>query len=94
MLLKSQAETKLDDEIVRILEKMASLQPDSEEYGAAVDRLSKLHKLKSEEKTKLPSADTLLMVSANLIGIWWMTTYEKERPLTSKAISFVLKPRQ
>jgi hypothetical protein len=94
LLPKSQIEAKLDDQIVRALDEMANLDPKSEEYGTAVDRVSKLHKLKSEEKTKLPSTDTLLMVGANLIGIWWMTTYERERPLTSKAISFVLKPRQ
>lgn len=93
MLPKSKVETKLNDEIVRTLNQMADLKPESEEYGTAVDRVVKLHKLKSEEQTKLPSLDTALAVAANLVGILWITTYERERPLTSKAISFVLKPR-
>lgn len=93
MLPKSKIEAQLNAEIVRTLEKMADLKPESEEYGDAVDRVAKLHKLKSEEQIKLPSLDTALAVAANLLGILWITTYEKERPLTSKAISFVLKPR-
>jgi hypothetical protein len=57
------------------------------------DRIAKLHELKTKERPKFVSADTAVTVAANLIGIYWLTTYERERPITSKVINFILKPR-
>jgi hypothetical protein len=48
-LPKSKIETKLEEEILSLLSKLSETQKDTEEYSAIVDRLSKLHKLKSEE---------------------------------------------
>ena len=49
MLAKSEIETKLDAEIQSLLAKLKETTKDSEDYGTLVDRISKLHKLKSEE---------------------------------------------
>lgn len=50
MLTQSQTETKLDAEIHALLKKLEEDQDKtSEEYATIVDRISKLHKLKSEE---------------------------------------------
>jgi len=110
MFAKPPIETKLEEEITSQLSKLSETQ-DAEEYGAAVDRISKLHKLKTEEantslaritaeqkllldsRIKLPSADTLLAVGANLFGILWLTRYEREKVISSKALGFVMKPR-
>ena len=94
MLPKSETETKLDGQIIRTLDKMAELDVHSEEYNACLERLSKLHKLKSEEEFKLPSMDTMLAVGANIFGILWLARYERENVIKApKAFGLVLKPR-
>lgn len=93
MFVKSSIESKLDAEIISSLEELKELKSNSEEYGAVVDRIAKLHKLKSEERRKLPSMDTVLVVGANIFGILWLTRYEREHVISSKALGFVMKPR-
>jgi hypothetical protein len=94
MLPKSSIESKLDTEINALLDKLKETTKDSEEYDKLVDRMSKLHKLKSEEKIKLPSMDAALFVTANIFGIIWLTRFEREHVITSKAaLGFVMKPR-
>lgn len=93
MLAKSQIESKLDAEIISALEELSKHESTSEEYGVVVDRIVKLHKLKSEEGLKLPSTDTALIVAANIFGILWLTRYEREHVISSKSLGFVMKPR-
>lgn len=92
-MFKSRIETKLDEEIISLLEALEPQTKTSEEYGTIVDRMSKLHKLKSEERLKLPSLDTAMIVGANIFGILWLTRYERENVIASKALGFVMKPR-
>lgn len=104
-MLKSPIESKLDAEIISALEELEHLEKASEDYGTIVERMSKLHKLKSEEsdrshkiksdsKIKPPSLDTVLAVGANIFGILWLTRYERENVIKSKAaLGFVMKPR-
>lgn len=49
MFTQSEIETKLNEEIASVLADMANVDKLSEEYGTLVERLSKLHKLKSDE---------------------------------------------
>src|SRR4051812_41335351 len=49
MLTKSSIEAKLDAEIQSLLDKLKETTKDSEEYGTLVERIAKLHKLKTEE---------------------------------------------
>jgi hypothetical protein len=93
MFAKSQIEIELEAEIISALKELKSHESTSEEYGTVVDRIAKLHKLKSEEKLKLPSLDTALVVGANIFGILWLTRYERENVISSKALGFVMKPR-
>lgn len=51
MFAKSSIHTKLDEKIMSSLAQLDQLQTDTEEYGVVVDRIAKLHKLKSEEAT-------------------------------------------
>lgn len=92
-LPKSEIATEIDAEILSALSKLKETPKTSKEYGDLVDRIAKLHELKTKERPRLVSADTAVTVAANLIGIYWLTTYERERPLASKVINFVLKPR-
>lgn len=89
-------ESKLDAEILATIELMRTITKTSQEYGVLVERLSKLHKLKSDEKTelKLPSMDTVLIVAANVFGVVWLARFEKEHPIREQnAMRFVLRPR-
>lgn len=93
MFNRSPIEAALDKEILSALAELSQHESTSDEYGAVVERIAKLHKLKSEEKIKLPSLDTALVVAANVFGILWLTRYERENVISSKALGFVMKPR-
>lgn len=87
--------TPLEEAIEKVLISMKSTEPDSNEYGTLVDRLDKLHKMKVSDKDTRSriSADTLLIVGANLAGIVLILGFEKANIITSKALSFVLKSK-
>lgn len=93
MFIKSQNEVALDAEIASALEELKNHEKTSVEYGAIVDHMTKLHKLKTEERSKPISPDTVLTVAANIFGILWVTRYEREHVITSKALGFGMKPR-
>jgi hypothetical protein len=94
MFTKSQTDVKLDAEIESLLEKLAQTDKTSDEYGVLVERITKLHKLQTEDRPKRISPDTALVVAANLIGILWLTSYEQEKVIKARsALGFVMKPR-
>lgn len=95
MFTKSPIAAKLDVEIQSALEALESLDKTSEEYGTLIERISKLHKLKCEESPRMKplSADGVLVVTANLLGILWITRFEREDVITTKALGFIMKPR-
>lgn len=86
---------KLEEEILRVIEKMTSIDPDSDEYAKYLERLNKLADLKETSKKKTPkvSTDTIVMVAGNLAGIIMILGFERAHVVTSKALGFVLKPR-
>lgn len=92
MFPKSPIDTQLEKEIMTLLVKLESLDKKSEEYAKTLDHLSKLYKLKSEDRPKQISPDTVLVVAANIFGILWLTRYERENVISSKALGFVKKP--
>lgn len=95
MFIKTKIESQLDTEITSALAELSTQVKTSKEYGDLVERISKLHKLKTEERPKLRiSLDTALVVGANIFGILWLTRFEKEHVITSpNALKFVMKPR-
>jgi chromosomal replication initiation ATPase DnaA len=112
MFTQTETETKLEAEIHSLLAKLKETTKDTEEYGILVDRMSKLHKLKTDEQTQTQNAeellhklkpeerfkqispDTVLVVVANIFGILWLTRYERERVINSKALGFVMRPNR
>lgn len=84
----------LEEELTRNIRTMKNHEPDSEEYNRLFDRVAKLHEVLTERKVKTTvSKDTLYTVGANLIGIVLIITHEYTSPLTSKALSLILRPR-
>ena len=92
MFTKSQTEVKLEAEINSLLNKLKETTKDSKEYVDLVDRIAKLHKLKTEERPKRVSPDTVFIVAANIFGILWLARYERENVIKApKAFGFIMK---
>lgn len=92
MFTKFKTRLKLDQEIESELSKLSQT-TDSDEYESIVARIARLQKLKAEQAPRLPSPDTMLIVGGNILGIIWLTAVEREHPMTSKALNFVLRPK-
>jgi len=84
---------ELQTALTRAIEELDTYSPMSDEYGKALDRIEKLHKMISQDRPKPFDSTAVLAIAANLIGIWRMTQYEKTHVITSKALGFVIKPR-
>lgn len=86
--------TTTQDLIDALNDRLFGLEPETSEYTEIMEKLERLHKLQSREKEgKRVSPDTLILVLGNLAGILLILNYERLGIVTSKALSFVLKPR-
>jgi hypothetical protein len=93
-VIKTKTESKLDARINTALDKLEGMEETSDDYGTVVERVSKLHKLKSEEGIRMPSLDTALVVGANIFGILWLTRFERDHVIKApNAFKMVMKPR-
>lgn len=88
-----QSMLKLEAAIDAAMKKLDDHDVASPEYAHIVDQISKLHRLKEEEKPSKISKDTLAMITANLAGIVLIITHERVNVITTKALSLLLKPR-
>jgi hypothetical protein len=93
MFLNPKPKTHLQVEIDNVLFQMAAHPADSDEYAVMLDRVKTLKKLQSEDKTQRPSADTMILATTNILGIAMILRHEQLNVITSKALSFVIKPR-
>lgn len=65
----------------------------SEEYAKTLNVVERLHEMLEEEKPSSVSKDALFAVGANLLGILMIIKHENVNVITSKALSFVIRPR-
>lgn len=93
MFTNRNAPTLLEKQITRVLEDMTNQDPASEEYGELMERLQKLHKMADDNRPSRVSPDTALLSATNILGIILIIRHEYVNVITSKAQSFVLKPR-
>lgn len=63
------------------------------EYAKRLDIVSKLHKMREEEKPSAVSKDTLYVIGANLLGIFMIIQHEHVNVVASKAMGLLLRPR-
>lgn len=89
----SDADRLLEQEIERVIRSLPSDTIGSAEYMKAVEALTKLCALRKNEKPSRVSKDTLATVGANLIGILMILKHERFHPITSRAMSFVVKAK-
>jgi hypothetical protein len=91
---KTTAETNLQDLIDTAQSQLHAIEADTPEYVAILDQIERLYKLKSREtETSKISPDVLVTVAANLAGILLILNHERLHVVTSKALSFVVKPK-
>lgn len=90
---KAPYQAKLEKAIDELLLDLATVNSDSEEYNTMIDQLAKLCALRDQTSRKRISSDTLVIVGGNLLGILLIVGHERANVVTSKALSFVLKPR-
>lgn len=93
MKIEPQRKTLVDKELDRLFSDLRDKEIDSEEYAAILDRIVKLHKLQAEEKPPRVSPDTLVLAGTNILGIIIILSYERLNIITTKAMSFVQRPR-
>lgn len=91
MFAKSQTAILLDAEINVALAELKKIQDkNSDAYGKLIDRIVKLHKLKTDERPKRVSPDTALIVGAHLLGLVWMIHYERDNVI-GKASAYITR---
>lgn len=85
----------LEKAINELHAELETVNGDSEEYSRMADQLTKLYKIQNEnERSKDKfSKDTLALAATNLLGIAAIISYEHAHVISSKALSFVFKPR-
>lgn len=82
-----------DEPIEKVLIEMREQDVDSTEYAAAIGHLETLEKLKTQKGFRWPSADTMAVAGANLLGVLIIVAYEQKHPWTSKAKDHIIKPK-
>lgn len=82
---------ELNKAITEALIHLDSYPPHSKEYAATADQLVKLYAQKKEIPSNRVSADTLLTVTGNLLGVVIIVGHERANVITSKALTFVTK---
>lgn len=93
-MLKSKNDNSLaiNEAIERILNRMQYEEVDSEEYGTMVSRLDKLYAMKNTNRNRV-SKDAIWTIGANILGIILILGHERANVVTSKALSFIVKPK-
>lgn len=89
MFEKDSTKAGLQKSIDKLISEMSDVSADSEEYATMADQLVKLYKLKEVDSQRRVSPDALITALASFIGIVWITRYERDNVVTSKALSFI-----
>jgi hypothetical protein len=78
----------------RAIANLETLQLGSKEYEAQLKTVESLHTLMFKDRmSRRVSPDTMVLVAANIFGILWITRYERENVVTSKALGFIQRTR-
>jgi hypothetical protein len=86
--------TGLDDAIEAAFEGLKDHHPSSDEYAAVMTQIGLLYNLRYPKKERnTVSKDALITVAGNLAGIVLILGFEKSHVITTKALSFIMKPK-
>jgi len=90
---KPKYQRMLEDELESTIRKLKTHVTGSDDYARTLACVERLHEMMEEEKPSRVSAETRATIAANLIGIFMIIKHEHANALTSKALSFVIRPR-
>lgn len=85
--------SRIQIEMDSLVEDLRYDQLTSEEYGVILERIVKLHKIEQDNKPNRVDPNTAALIAANILGIVLIIRHEDVNVISSKALSFVLKPR-
>lgn len=91
MFRMNSKKSSLDDEIESVVEQMALLSADTENYTTMAKNLEVLMNAKAKQASTGVSKDTVVTVGANLAGIVLVLGYEKANVIASKAFGLISK---
>lgn len=94
---KEHKDTDLETAITRLISQMQSHDGETDEYSAMAGNLKTLMEARQiesavDDRNEI-SVETIATVAANLVGILMILHYERANIVTSKALSFVIKPK-
>ena len=90
--IKKESDKALDAEIYTVIESLAAMQPDTDDYTIAVKNLSELNKVR-EERTTWKNLKNILPSCVSLVSMALLLNFEKTGMITSKAFSILPKVR-
>lgn len=95
MIKKEKVATKTVGELIELTsQKLLTVDNPSQDYFALLDGLDRLLALQRTMGSKFRvNPDTVLTIAGNLLGILLILNFEKIGYISSKALSFVLKPK-
>jgi hypothetical protein len=93
MFKRTKEPTDLDLALTRAYTQLKQHEVASEEYAKIMKQIAKMEKLKTQEKSKPISKDTLAMIGGNLAGILIVVAYENSHVWTTKALGVAPKIR-
>lgn len=85
-------DSPLDIAIKELLADMGTKDPTSEEYSKLLVRLIRLEEVKTSQRRKPVSADTLMIVAGNLLAVLIIVNFERGAVMTTKAKDYFVKP--
>ena len=83
----------IEGELERTLIHLKGEMVNSEEFAKTLNLVERLNGMMDRQKPSTVSKDTLVVVGANLLGIILIIKHEHVNVITSKALSFVMRPR-
>lgn len=83
----------VNPEIERILDRMKTIEVDSNDYRKLMVRLDRFYKLKTHERREPVSRDVLVSGAFNLLGILVVVVFERNNSITSKAFGQIFRAR-
>ena len=96
MFRKPKEKTALEIEIDQKLDALRDVDTDDKEFAlilSQIERLNDLNQSLKDSGRRRVSPDTWALIGANLLGIVIIITHEFAHPITTKALTFAIKPR-
>jgi hypothetical protein len=94
MFNRKKEPSELDKIITKVETEMSAVPSDSEDFAAMTARLAELNTIRNAPKqTRGPSADTLAVVTGNVLVTAVIVGYERTNVVTSKARTFIQQLR-